>query len=125
MNILAVEQYKDTQVTTYKFGPHTYSHVGAWPPVFQPGIFSVPFKKVLTDDGRDVTNVIKRYAGPRHVITDEVIACAFGTRKPVFKILFVGGGIRFTNEWRLIPHPSPPCIHVTTILDQSITFGAK
>lgn len=125
MNILEVDQYKDSQVTTYKFGPHVYSHVGTWPPVFQPGIFSVPFKKVVTDDGRDVTAKIKKYAGPRHVITDEVIACAFGYKLPVFKVLFVGGGIRFTHGWRLIPHPSPPCIHVITILDQSVTFGAK
>lgn len=66
-------------LTTYVFGGVEYTHIGSWPPVHVPG-FHVPIAsaKVLGTN-EDVTDRVRRFAGPRHVVTDNTLRYAFGT----------------------------------------------
>lgn len=125
MEIIESALYKDTLATTYRFGPHTYTHIGPWPPVFEPGIFSVPFRCVVTDKGQDVTRLMKRFAGPRHIVTPEVIAGAFGHWTPTLTVEWTWSRLTIKTRWRLVPCQDPPVVHVKNILGQSFTFGAR
>ena len=125
MNVTSRAICGDTWATTYRFGPHTYTHVGQWPPVFQPGVFTVPFLKVVTSDGQDITRQVKEFAGPRHIVTPEVISYALGTWRYIPRVYFYGFCIRFTWIRRLVPLQNCTEVTVTNILCQSETFGAK
>lgn len=125
MEIIETALYKDTLATTYRFGPHIYIHLGTWPPVFEPGIYSVPFRCAVTDKDQDVTRLIKRFAGPRHILTPEVIACAFGQWIPIITVNWSWCRLTIKTCWRLIPCLDPPVVHVTNILGQSFTLGAR
>jgi hypothetical protein len=125
MNIIQTVRFKDTKATIYTFGPHTYIHVGAWPPYFQPGVYSVPILHAKTEDGRDITHILRQFAGPRHVINEEVISCTLGKWKLELDWSFTWTGFRISTIWRLVPFEKNTLIHVTNILGQSFTFGAR
>ena len=68
------------RVTTYVFNGREYTHVGNWPPLLENGGFHVPIRKAwITVSGKDITQRLRRFAGPRHVVTQDTVRYAFGT----------------------------------------------
>lgn len=112
-------------VTTYKFSGHEYTHVGSWPPIFLPGEFHIPLYKVFDDEGNDVTRRVSRFAGPRHVVTDETLRWAFGRWSWKPRVCLTHRSLRCTFRSVLTPCDTPPPVRVINVLGQESSFGAK
>lgn len=112
-------------VTTYVFSGHEYTHVGAWPPVFLPGEFHVPIRIAEDEQANDVTRYVRRFAGPRHVVTDEILRWAFGTWSHRPRICLTHRSLRFTVQSVLTPCDTPPRVRVVNVLGHESSFGAK
>ena len=67
-------------VTTYVFNGKEYTHIGVWPPCTVSIGFHVPIVSAYgVETGRNVTKHVKRFAGPRHCVSDESVRYALGT----------------------------------------------
>lgn len=113
------------QVTTYIFNNMEYTHVGSWPPIHVPG-FHVPIATVkIIDTNEDITDQVRRFAGPRHIVTNDILRYAMGTWSWTYMFRIKGFGISFSTEPRLIVPDKCPEIVVTNILGQASIFWAK
>ena len=86
-------------IVTYEYNLQKHKHIllnKSWPPTFNKG-FMVPIKKVSCD-GRDITDVIDPFLGPRKT----EVHCIFIYRKPVLTFHFIG--FRFTMAEFIVPH---------------------
>lgn len=112
------------KLTTYVFGGVEYTHVGSWPPVHVPG-FHVPIAsaKVLGTN-EDVTDRVRRFAGPRHVVTDDTLRYVFGTWSWTVDFK-VGRGLSFRIQPYLRVPKVVPTVVVTDVLGQVSIFCAK
>lgn len=110
------------RVTTYIFNNIEYSHVGQWPPVHVPG-FHVPIATVtIIDTNEDVTAQVKRFAGPRHVVTRDIIRYALGTWSWTIACRVSSSGISFYTKPYLRVQSHVPTVRVINVLGQESIF---
>lgn len=116
---------RNVPVTTYVFNNHEYTHVGTWPPVHVAG-FHVPIATAeVIATQRDITRTLKRFAGPRHTVTPQVLQHALGTWTWRPHIRVRGGGISLVFEPFLVIPDDVPSIRVTDVLGHVSVFCAK
>jgi hypothetical protein len=111
---------------TYVFNRKEYTHVGAWPPPRGMSGFHVPIASAeVVDTNVDITHKIRRFAGPRHIITRDIVRYAMGTWswRPV--ISFHGFCIRLSFRPVLTVPKAVPTIRITNVLGQVSLFCAK
>lgn len=108
-------------MTTYVFGGIEYTHIGSWPPVHVPG-FHVPIAsaKVLGTN-EDVTDRVRRFAGPRHVVNGDTLRYAFGTWSWTFDFK-IGSGLSIQIQPYLRVPKKAPTVVVTDVLGQVSIF---
>lgn len=119
--MVAVDEYTDgTKVYEYVFGARRYLCVGDRPSPPPPGI-SFPVVKAETG-GNDVTEVFKKYAGPKtnHVPDTGYI---FFRRVPVVSVKS-GRGLRLELKFGKEKGESKE-IYVKNALGQASVFGAR
>lgn len=113
------------RVTTYTFNNIEYTHVGSWPPVHVPG-FHVPIASVkIVDTNKDITAQVKRFAGPRHVVTDDIIRYAMGRWSWTLELRAKRLGVSLSTRAYLVIPENVPAVVVTDVLGQASTFWAK
>jgi hypothetical protein len=114
-------------VTTYVFNGREYTHVGSWPPSMKTSAeFHVPIASAYTvDTGHDITRRVRRFAGPKHRVTQETIRYALGSWSWRCQWTWSSSGIRCTTiPYLTIPSEvSPVCI--TDVLGHVSVFCAR
>ena len=112
---------------TYVFNAREYTHIGTWPMDHGQSGFHVPIATAeIMDTNQDITDQLRRFAGPRHVITEDTVRYAMGTwtLKPRLKFKGFAARIVFLPVLK-VPDTVPP-VRVTTVLGQvSFVFCAK
>jgi hypothetical protein len=113
------------KITTYIFNSLEYTHVGSWPPLHVPG-FHVPIATVkIVDTNEDITAQVKRFAGPGHIVTNDILRYAMGTWSWIFVFRTKSLGISVSTKPKLVVPDRCPAIAVTNILGQTSIFWAK
>ena len=114
-------------VTTYVFNGREYTHVGPWPPPMKaPAGFHVPIASAYTvDTGQDITYRIRRFAGPKHCVTQDTVRYALGTWSWRCRWSWSSSGVRcITVPYLKVPTlVSPVCI--TDVLGHVSVFCAR
>jgi hypothetical protein len=112
------------KLTTYIFGGVEYTHIGSWPPVHVPG-FHVPIASAkVHGTNEDVTDRVRRFAGPRHIVTPETLRHALGTWSWTFSLKF-GHGLSVQTQPMLVLPARVPTVVVTDVLGQVSIFCAR
>lgn len=112
------------KLTTYIFGGVEYTHIGSWPPVHVPG-FHVPIASAkVHGTNEDVTDRVRRFAGPRHIVTPETLRHALGTWSWTFVLKF-GRGLSVQTQPMLVLPARVPTVVVTDVLGQVSIFCAR
>jgi len=114
------------QITTYIFNAQEYSHIGTWPPIREPGGFHVPIASAeVVETSEDITQAVRRFAGPRHVVTDEIVRYAIGTWIYYPSIEWSYGRIRIVWKPHIEVPDKIPHIRVTNVLGHVSFFGTS
>lgn len=112
------------ELTTYIFNGTEYTHIGSWPPVHVPG-FHVPIASAkIHGTNEDVTDKVRRFAGPRHMVNEETLRYALGTWSWTF-VVKIGRGIFVKTQPMLVVPFRVPTIVVTDVLGQVSIFCAR
>lgn len=108
---------------TYVFNRHEYTHVGTWPPERGISGFHVPIASAeIIRTNVDITRRLKRFAGPRHIITKDTVRYAMGTWSWVPKFSLVGFGLRLAMRPVLSVPDTLPTVRVTDVLGHVSVF---
>jgi hypothetical protein len=109
------------KLTTYVFNGTEFTHIGSWPPVHVPG-FHVPIASAkIHGTNEDVTDKVRRFAGPRHIVTPETLRHALGTWSWTFDLNY-GGRLSIKSRPVLIVPSRLPTVVVTDVLGQVSIF---
>jgi len=113
------------RVTTYIFNNIEYTHIGSWPPAHIPG-FHVPIASVkIMNTNKDITAQVKRFAGPRHVVTNDIIRYAMGRWTWTLVCRARNLGLSLSTQSHLVVPENVPTVVVTDVLGQASIFWAK
>lgn len=113
-------------IITYIFNGREYTHVGTWPPKHTAAGFNVPIASAyVVDTGQDVTNQVRRFAGPKHQLTDEKVRCALGTWS--WRPQCTWSSTKFSMFMKPFLHIPESCspVCVTNVLGHVSVFCAK
>ena len=111
---------------TYVFNAREYTHVGTWPMDHGQSGFHVPIATAeIMDTNQDITEQLRRFAGPRHVITRDTIRYAMGTWKLKPRLSIKGFTVRVVFIPVLEVPNTVPAVRVTNVLGQVSVFCAK
>jgi hypothetical protein len=125
---MTVREIADVEGTTdkaftYVFNRKEYTHVGTWPMDHGMSGFHVPIETAeVIGTNQDITTRLRRFAGPRHIITGDVVRYAMGTWAWRPRMTLKGFRLRFS----LVPvfvapgHVAP--IRITTVLGHVSSF---
>ena len=111
---------------TYVFNRCEYTHIGTWPPERGMSGFHVPIANAeIVHTNVDITHQLRRFAGPRHIITKNTVRYAMGTWswRPVFSI--VGFKLRVVMKPVLTIPDTFPAVRMTDVLGHVSVFCAK
>jgi hypothetical protein len=127
MTVRETAQVGDTIATTYVFNGNEYTHIGEWPPPSSLPGFHVPIAAAeVIETSQDITASLRRFAGPRRIVTPDTIRYALGKWSLRVRATFRGGRARFETYPILILPDTVPSVRVTNVLGQvSVVFCAK
>ena len=112
---------------TYIFNAREYTHVGTWPMDHGASGFHVPIATAeVMDTNQDITTSLRRFAGPRRIITEDTVRYAMGTWKLKPRVTFRGWSVHIVFVPVLVVPDQVPAVRVTTVLGHvSSVFCAK
>jgi hypothetical protein len=112
---------------TYIFNSREYTHIGTWPMDHGKSGFHVPIATAeVMDTNQDITSSLRRFAGPRHVITEDTVRYAMGTWKLKPRLTLRGCAARVSLVPVFVVPTHVPAVRVTTVLGHvSSVFCAK
>jgi hypothetical protein len=119
MTVRETARVGDTIATTYVFNNTEYTHVGEWPPVLSTPGFHVPIATAeIIETNQDITASLRRFAGPRRIVTLDTVRYALGQWSWRVRAIFRGGRIRLETYPVLILPDTVPAVRVTNVLGQ-------
>ena len=112
---------------TYIFNSREYTHVGPWPMNNGASGFHVPIATAeIMDTNQDITTSLRRFAGPRHIVTEDTVRYAMGTWKLKPRVSLRGCSLRIVFVPVFVVPDHVPPVRVTTVLGHvSSVFCAK
>jgi hypothetical protein len=112
---------------TYVFNAREYTHVGTWPMNHGAPGFHVPIATAeIMDTNQDITDQLRRFAGPRNVINKDTVRYALGTWKLKPRVTFRGWSVRIVFVPVLVVPDQIPAVRVTSVLGHiSSDFWAR
>ena len=127
MTVRETARVGDTFATTYVFNNTEYTHVGEWPPVLSTPGFHVPIATAeIIDTNQDITSSLRRFAGPRRIVTADTVRYALGRWSWGVRVIFRGCRASFETSPVLILQDTVPAVRVTNVLGQvSVVRCAK
>lgn len=119
MTVRETAQVGDAIATTYVFNQNEYTHVGEWPPPpGRPG-FHVPIATAeVIGTNQDITSSLRRFAGPRRVVTGETVRYALGRWSWRVRVVLCKGKLRIETYPVLILLDRVPPVRITNVLGQ-------
>jgi hypothetical protein len=127
MTVRETARVGDTVATTYVFNNTEYTHVGKWPPVLSASGFHVPIATAeIIDTNQDITSSLRRFAGPRRIVTADTVRYALGRWSWGVRVIFRDCRASFETYPILILPDTVPAVRVTNVLGQvSVVRCAK
>jgi len=112
---------------TYIFNAREYTHVGAWPMDHGKSGFHVPIATAeVMDTNQDITTSLRRFAGPRRIITEDTVRYAMGTWKLKPRVTFRGWSVHIVFVPVFVVPAHVPAVRITDVLGHvSSVFCAK
>ena len=112
---------------TYIFNAREYTHIGTWPMDHGKSGFHVPIATAeIIETNQDITDQLRRFAGPRHIITEDIVRYAMGTWKLKPRVTLRGCRVRIVFVPVFVVPDHVPPVRVTTVLGHvSSVFCAR
>lgn len=108
---------------TYVFNSKEYTHVGQWPMSHGTSGFHVPIDTAeIIETNQDITRRLKRFAGPRHIVTCDTVRQAMSVWSWRPRLTIKGFSIRLTFVPVLIVPDDVPPVRITTVLGHVSSF---
>jgi hypothetical protein len=124
MTVRETARVGNTIATTYIFNNKEYTHVGEWPPKATTPGFHVPIATAeVIETNRDITTSLRRFAGPRRIVTPDTVRYAVGRWSWRVRFMVRCGRMSIETYPILILPDTVPAVRVTNVLGQvSIVF---
>lgn len=125
--VARVQGTDDVVATTYVFNSKEYTHIGTWPPKLGMAGFHVPIATAeIIETNQDITRQLRRFAGPRHIVTPETVRHALGRWSWRFRIIIITGRVRLVTYPVFVVPETVPAVRITDVLGHvSVVFCAK
>jgi len=120
---IAMVEGSTDKAITYVFNSKEYTHVGQWPMNHGTSGFHVPIETAeVMETNQDITKRLRRFAGPRHIVTRDTVRYAMSTWSWRPRITLKGFKLRVTFVPVLVLPTHLPSVRITTVLGHVSSF---